>query len=69
MEGVNVYCDSCGSLNGHTFTLTDSMGDTAFPGHATATVPIMVWKDGYGEITAVAMVNGDTRFDVQIVRR
>lgn len=79
-EGVRLYCDSCGSPDGHTFTSSDANGFFSFSWAQNGVHPLLVWKDGYDVIdpagrltdgTAVknATVHGDTRFDIQIVRR
>lgn len=79
-EGVRLYCDSCGSPDGHTFTSSDANGFYSFSWAQNGVHPLLVWKDGYDVIdpagrfadgTAVknARVDGDTRFDIQIVRR
>jgi hypothetical protein len=80
VEGVRLYCDSCGSPDGHTFTSTDANGLYSFSWARNGVHPLLVSKDGYDVIdpmgrladgTAVknATVNGDTRFDIQMVRR
>jgi hypothetical protein len=79
-EGVRLYCDSCGSPDGHTFTSSDGNGYYSFSWARNGVHPLLVWKDGYDVVdptgrladgTAVtnATVDGDTRFDIQIVRR
>jgi hypothetical protein len=79
-EGVQLYCDSCGSPDGHTFTSSDANGFYTFAWARNGVHPLLVWKDGYLVIdpsgalvdgTAVknATVDGDTRFDIQLVRR
>ena len=78
--GVQLYCDSCGSPDGHTFTLTDANGFYSFSWARNGVHPLLVWKDGYvvldpsrtlADGTAVknATVDGDTRFDIEITRR
>jgi hypothetical protein len=78
--GVQLYCDSCGSPDGHTFTSSDDNGFYSFSWARNGVHSLLVWKDGYVVIgptgmlsdgTAVqnATVDGDTRFDIQIVRR
>ena len=80
VEGVDLYCDSCGSPVGHTFTATDANGSYSFEWAQNGVHPLLVWKTGYDVIDAThvladgtavrnATVNGDTRFDIQIVRR
>ena len=79
-EGVQLYCDSCGSPDGHTLTSSDANGFYGFSWARNGVHPLLVWKDGYEVIdpartladgTGVknATVDGDTRFDIQIVRR
>ena len=79
VEGVRVYCDSCGA--GHADSYTDGYGAYSFTDVKTAVYPLWVGKEGYdlakptgragsgwmGSINAD--VNGDTRFDIEIVRR
>ena len=80
VEGVELYCDSCGSPVGHTFTSTDANGSYSFSWAQNGVHSLLVWRAGYDVInptrrlsdgTAVrdATVVGDTRFDIQIVRR
>ena len=79
-EGVKLYCDSCGSPDGHTFTSSDANGLYSFAWARNGVHPLLVWKDGYvvidpsgslfdGKALKNATVDGDTRFDIQIVRR
>lgn len=80
VEGVEIYCDSCGSPYGHTFVDTDANGLYRLAWAVDGLHPLFVTKAGYaiydptgklrdqiGRITAT--VNGDTRFDIQIVRQ
>jgi len=77
LEGVEVYCDGCGSPDGHTFAYTDKDGFYSFSWALNGATPLLVRKAGYdvlhgdgsfpGRVTAT--VNGDTRFDLQLVRR
>jgi hypothetical protein len=80
IEGVEIYCDSCGSPDGHTFVHTDANGFYSLAWAKNGLHPLLVTKagydtfdptgtlrDGHGRITAG--VQGDTRFDVQLVRR
>jgi len=80
VEGVKLYCDSCGSPDGHTFTATNANGFYSFSWARNGVHPLLVWKDGYeltdssgmlSDGTAVknATVNGDTQFDIQVARR
>ena len=79
-EGVRLYCDSCGSPDGHTFTSSDANGFYSFAWARNGVHPLLVWKDGYvvmdpsgaladGRAVKNATVDGDTRFDIQIARR
>jgi hypothetical protein len=79
-EGVELYCDSCGSRDGHTFTSSDASGFYSFSWARNGVHPLLVWKDGYvvvdptgtlsdGRAVKNATVDGDTRFDIEIVRR
>ena len=77
VSDVEVYCDSCGSPEGHTFASTDAEGFYTFSwasygahkllvrkaGYAVAD-PIYTLPDGTGVIEAA--VNGDTRLDIQL---
>lgn len=75
VEGVELYCDGCGSEFGHTFMYTDSNGFYSFswlyPGHQT----LLVSKEGYRTLPGQAdgsftmTVTGDTRLDIQLIRR
>jgi hypothetical protein len=75
VEGVQLYCDGCGSEFGHTFMYTDSNGFYSFswlyPGYQT----LLVTKEGYGtpprqpDGIFTMTVTGDTRLDIQLVRR
>jgi hypothetical protein len=80
IEGVEIYCDSCGSPDGHTFVYTDANGfyslawttdgqHLLFFTKAGYDIfdPTGTLRDGFGPITAT--VHGDTRFDVQLVKR
>jgi hypothetical protein len=80
IEGVELYCDSCGSPDGHTFVYTDANGFYSLDWTGNGVHPLLVRKagfaifdpagtltDDYGRIAAT--VSGDTRFDVQLVRR
>ena len=80
IEGVELYCDSCGSPVGHTFVYTDAKGFYSFEWSQNGTHPLFVTKAGYaihdptgtlldinGRITATVL--GDTTFDVQLVKR
>jgi hypothetical protein len=81
IEGVEVYCDGCGSPYGHTFAYTDEDGFYSFSYTYSGTNPLIIRKSGYGDPAGQApgpvqgsewrhpMVNGDTRFDIELVRR
>ena len=84
IEGVDVYCEPCGAET-HTWSTTDSNGFYSFAGVWNAGVfptPIFVSKNGYTDPGVVTtppnqqgpgwrdvIVNGDTRFDIELVRR
>lgn len=79
VEDVDVYCDSCGD-GGHTSAYTDRNGFYSFPAVYAGITPLIVRKTGYevidrtptypdGSTRTDATVNGDTRFDIQLVRR
>lgn len=82
VEGVAVYCESCGLLSGgHLFSYTDRNGLYSFSSVTDGVVPLMVAKQGfelrnptttqlagaYGRIDAT--VAGDTRFDIELIPR
>jgi hypothetical protein len=79
IQGVSVYCDSCGDPLGHTFADTDANGFYSFSWAANGQTPLIDRKEGYrlaGDLPAgpvngwiVAAVNGDTRFDIELVGR
>lgn len=73
-----VYCDSCGSPEGHTVVYTDANGFYSLAWAYNGANPLFVTKadyeiadprlrDGTGRVTP--MVRGDTRFDVPLARR
>jgi hypothetical protein len=78
IEGVAVYCELCGEET-HSWSFTDSSGIYSFTGvWTTPGSPTPVWfgKEGYTDPLGVThsglrqvMVSGDTRFDVELVRR
>ena len=83
IAGVDVYCELCGAET-HTWASTDSNGFYSFTGVWTDAghfpTRISFSKDGYvdpaglppnpyGPGWRAVVVNGDTRFDVQLVRR
>jgi hypothetical protein len=79
VEGVELYCDSCGSPDGHTSVYTDAGGFYSLEWTPNGVHPLFVRKAGYdifdangtqdgiGRISAT--VRGHTTFDVQLVRR
>ena len=80
VAGVEVYCDGCGSPNGHTFAYTATDGSYSFAWTYDGVVPLLVRKDGYSVLGALrifpdgtgvrnALVIGDTQFDIELSRR
>ena len=76
IEGVEVYCDSCGSPDGHTFVYTDADGFYSLPWTFSGVHSLIVKKVGYeilGPLHAIgqisATVHGDTRLDIQLARQ
>ena len=80
VAGVDLYCDSCGSPEGHTFTTSDTNGFYSFEWVNNGVHPLIVWKDGYqvvdpegmladGRQMKYATVAGDTQFEIHVVRR
>ena len=79
--GVQIYCDGCGSPYGHTFVYTDAIGFYSLSYTYSGTNPLLIRKDGYsdpdgqpvgpvqGYLSRQAMVNGDTTFDIELLRR
>jgi hypothetical protein len=72
IAGAIVYCDACGA-SGHTWATTDANGNYRFSGDLDAGGGI--WLSGVptpllmsGERYDV-LINGDTRFDIQLVKR
>ena len=82
LEGVDVYCELCGEET-HSWSFTDSRGIYSFTGVWTTPgvrTPVWFGKEQYTDPPGVplffnesgyrqVMVNGDTRFDVELVRR
>ena len=77
IEGVVLYCDGCGSPEGHTFVTTDAGGLYSFSWVLPGITYVQVTgKEGYRYVgpastglgVPVSTV-GDTRFDVEFVRR
>ena len=76
LEGVVLYCDGCGSPVGHTFVTTDANGLYRFAWTLNGWNYIQfISKDGYryagpAEFFGIPVnVNGDTRFDIELVKR
>ena len=81
IAGVEVYCDGCGSPFGHTFAHTGTDGVYSFTYTLSGTNPLLIRKVGYGDPVGQApgpvqgsqwrrpVVTGDTRFDIELVRR
>jgi len=80
LEGVELYCDSCGSPDGHTYVYSNADGVYRLEWTPDGVHALFVSKSGYeivdpngtlrdatGRISAT--VRGDTVFDVQLVRR
>ena len=76
---VEVYCDSCGSPEGHTFEHTDGDGNYRFGWTVNGVHPLIVTKAGYAIVESplagldrigriIATVQGDTQFDIELVR-
>jgi hypothetical protein len=74
--GVDVYCDRCGST-GHTWVSTGDNGVYVFSHVPNGDTPLVVRRAGYvvtnsrqvnadGSASTHVIVNGDTRFDIQI---
>jgi Carboxypeptidase regulatory-like domain len=75
--GVELYCDSCGSPEGHTFVYSDADGLYSFSWAFNGVTPLFVTKPGYAIVDPTGTsidrlgrlnitVNGDTRFDIQL---
>ena len=80
VEGVHVYCDGCGSPVGHTSVFTAADGLYSFGWAYNSTLPLLVQKEGYTVVGATEVlsggwsrrlvtIHGDTRFDIELVRR
>ena len=77
IEGVEVYCDSCGSPVGHYMGVHRRDGLYSLSWSANGVHPLYVTKAGYqifdpaGVVrdTIDATVRGDTQFDIELVRR
>jgi hypothetical protein len=76
LEGVHIYCDTCGSPTGHTDVQTDANGFYRLAWAAEGAHVLHVSKAGYRlpvqsgrtAVTVTATVRGDTRFDIHLVR-
>lgn len=81
IEGVRVYCELCGAET-HSDSYTDSNGAYSFTGVWTTpgvSTPIYIVKEGYVDPPGLqhylgagwrqVLVNGNTRFDVELVRK
>lgn len=80
VEGVEVYCDACGPM-GHSASFTTNEGRYRLEGAPGGTNLLLLSKAGYnlprpdwtgsggwmGGINAT--VNGETRFDIEVVRQ
>jgi hypothetical protein len=75
--GVQIYCELCGEET-HSWSATDSSGIYSFTGVWTTPglpIPVSFGKKGYTDPLAdtsgnrQVLVNGDTRFDVELVRQ
>jgi Carboxypeptidase regulatory-like domain len=78
VEGVEIYCDACGSEVGHTWVYSDRNGFYSLSWSYNGTYPLLVRKEGYAVVDPSGVqspngtnvtVNGDTRFDIRLVRR
>src|SRR5205823_3758315 len=49
IEGVEVYCDGCGSPSGHTSAYTAADGIYSFAYTFSGTNPLLIRKAGYGD--------------------
>jgi hypothetical protein len=78
VAGAEVYCDPCGE-RGHTSTTTDADGAYQFRGNiaqgggvwvdATRAVRLWVNKEGYIQRQPRLTIDGDTRYDIELMRR
>jgi hypothetical protein len=84
IEGVTVECDDCGE-SGHTWAHTDADGLYSFTGvWVSSGIRTLLWvsKEGYQDPAGApappglsgpgwreVTINGDTQFDIQLVRR
>ena len=79
IEGVDVYCEPCGEST-HNWATTDSKGFYTFTGIWGTSFPIRAGKKGYEDPPGArsasngagwrdVVINGDTQFDVQLVKK
>lgn len=81
IEGADIYCEPCLELT-HSWATTDRNGFYSFTGVWGTYFPISVGKKGYEDPPGTrstsgfpgsgwrdVTINGDTRFDVQLVRK
>ena len=82
IAGALVYCELCGEET-HTFATADANGFYSFSGDlangggvwlsAGIRTPVSVRADGYEDPPALGgryvLINGDTRYDMQMIRR
>lgn len=83
ISDVEIYCDACGVV-GHTWVRTDANGAYDFGrdgiwSDGTGVIPVLVFKKDYdvpdgspgpdGSTWRRVRIDGDTRFDFQMVRR
>ena len=79
VHNVDVYCDGCGSEQGHTSVHTDVDGLYSFGWTYDGVNRLLISKEGYRVVNPTAtsgalefkdaMVSGDTRFDIEMARR
>ena len=74
LEAVELYCEACGSPDGHTYAYTDASGFYSFS-WVLGPTRLEVAKPGYrlavdsrGDSTTSVTVSSDTRVDVELVR-
>ena len=66
VEGVKLYV---GISSGYREAITDKHGFYSIPGLFTVRAPVHLTKDGYETRDTRVSIDGDTRLDVQVVRR
>jgi hypothetical protein len=75
IAGVEVYCDGCGAPYGHTYSHTGADGVYSFSYTYSGTNPLLIRKTGYVDFAGQSpgssrpIVDGDTRFDIELIRR